>query len=57
MKDQILVGLPGKSIKPYRVDMPPVQSEAYASAVREAQSGERSLGAMLKVRDANGWVE
>jgi SNF2 family DNA or RNA helicase len=38
MKDQILVGLPEKSIKPYRVDMPPVQSEAYASAVREAQS-------------------
>jgi superfamily II DNA or RNA helicase len=49
MKDQILVGLPAKSIKPYRVDMPPAQSEAYASAVREAQSGERSPGAMLKV--------
>ena len=49
MKDQILVGLPEKDIKPYRVDMPSAQSEAYASAVREAQSGERSPGTMLKV--------
>ena len=49
MKDQILVGLPDKSIKPYRVDMPPVQSEAYARAVREAQSGDRTPATMLKV--------
>jgi superfamily II DNA or RNA helicase len=49
MKDQILVGLPAKSIKPYPVEMPLVQSEAYARAVREAQSGERTPGAMLKV--------
>jgi superfamily II DNA or RNA helicase len=49
MKDQILVGLPLKSIKPYRVNMPAAQSEAYAQAVREAQSGDRTPGAMLKV--------
>lgn len=49
MKDQILVGLPVKSIRPYRVDMPPVQSDAYARAVREAQSGDRTPGTMLKV--------
>ncbi|MFT3937633.1 DEAD/DEAH box helicase [Rhodopseudomonas sp.] len=49
MKDQILVGLPTKTIKPYRADMPRAQSEAYAHAVREAQAGDRSPGAMLKV--------
>ncbi|WP_316213434.1 DEAD/DEAH box helicase [Bradyrhizobium sp. SZCCHNR2034] len=49
MKDQILVGLPAKSVKRYRVDMPPAQCEAYAQAVREAQSGDRTPGAMLKV--------
>ncbi|MGM4877058.1 DEAD/DEAH box helicase [Bradyrhizobium sp. 956_D2_N1_5] len=49
MKEQILIGLPKKTIEPYRVDMPPVQSEAYAKAVRAAQSGERTPGAMLAV--------
>jgi superfamily II DNA or RNA helicase len=49
MKEQILVGLPTKTIKPYRVDMPAAQSEAYAKSIREAQSGERTPGAMLKV--------
>lgn len=49
MKEQILVGLPKKTIEPYRIDMPPTQSEAYAKAVRAAQSGERTPGAMLAV--------
>jgi superfamily II DNA or RNA helicase len=49
MKEQILVGLPKKTIEPYRIEMPPAQSEAYAKAVRAAQSGERTPGAMLAV--------
>ncbi|MET1046372.1 MAG: DEAD/DEAH box helicase, partial [Hyphomicrobium sp.] len=49
MKEQILVGLPEKTIESYRVDMPPAQSAAYENAVRSAQSGERTQGAMLAV--------
>jgi superfamily II DNA or RNA helicase len=49
MKEQILVGLPTKTIKPYRVAMPPAQSAAYEKAVREAQSGEPTPVKMLQV--------
>jgi superfamily II DNA or RNA helicase len=49
MKEQILVGLPPKTIESYRIDMPPAQSAAYEDAVRAAQSGERTQGAMLAV--------
>lgn len=48
MKDDILEGLPAKTVQAHSVTMPSAQAEAYSRAVREAQSGERTIGAMLK---------
>jgi superfamily II DNA or RNA helicase len=48
MKESHIQGLPTKTIVPYPTDMPGPQAEAYAQAVRVAQTGERTHGAMLK---------
>lgn len=48
MKQDILEGLPSKTVKVYPVPMPPEQSAAYASAVAAAKNGDRTMGAMLK---------
>ncbi|TKB20422.1 MAG: DEAD/DEAH box helicase [Mesorhizobium sp.] len=48
MKENHIQGLPEKRILSYATDMPSVQAEAYMDAVRVAQAGERSHGAMLK---------
>ena len=48
MKESHIEGLPTKTIKPYTAEMPGTQAQAYAEAVRTAQTGERSHGAMLK---------
>ena len=48
MKEDILEGLPTKTVSPYFITMPPIQAEAYSRAIREAQAGDRTQGAMLK---------
>lgn len=48
MKESHVEGLPEKAVKDYPTSMPAHQAEAYLAAVRAAQSGERSHGAMLK---------
>ncbi|TIM67122.1 MAG: DEAD/DEAH box helicase [Mesorhizobium sp.] len=48
MKENHIEGLPEKKILSYETDMPGAQAEAYMDAVRAAQAGERSHGAMLK---------
>lgn len=48
MKEDILEGLPPKSIEQYRVEMPPAQADAYAEAVAAARAGQRDRGSMLK---------
>lgn len=48
MKEDHLDGLPGKQVRTYETEMPAAQAEAYLDAVRIAQAGERSHGAMLK---------
>lgn len=52
MKEAILDGLPEKEVKTYRVEMPDPQADAYTEAVRAAQSGERTMGTMLKALHA-----
>jgi hypothetical protein len=48
MKEDILEGLPPKSVRTYRVEMPAPQASAYHAAVVGAKAGEQSMGAMLK---------
>ena len=48
MKENHIEGLPEKKILSYETHMPGAQAEAYMDAVRAAQAGERSHGAMLK---------
>lgn len=48
MKENHIEGLPEKKIMSYQTHMPGAQAEAYMDAVRSAQAGERSHGAMLK---------
>ncbi|MCV0394849.1 MAG: DEAD/DEAH box helicase [Rhizobiaceae bacterium] len=48
MKESHVKGLPEKAVKDYPTPMPAHQGDAYLAAVRSAQSGERSHGAMLK---------
>ncbi len=48
MKESHIRGLPEKAVKDYPTPMPVHQADAYLAAVRSAQSGERSHGAMLK---------
>jgi hypothetical protein len=48
MKENHIEGLPEKKIRSYETHMPRAQAEAYVDAVRAAQAGERSHGAMLK---------
>ncbi len=52
LKEDVLDGLPEKVIRTYPVDMPGRQAEAYGRVVRQAQAGDRSPGAMLKVLHA-----
>jgi len=47
MKDQVLEGLPSKTLKVFRREMPGVQASAYNDAVLEAQS-RQGPGKMLK---------
>ena len=52
LKEDVLDGLPEKIIRTYPMDMPGRQAEAYGRVVRQAQAGDRSPGAMLKVLHA-----
>ena len=52
LKEDVLDGLPEKVIRTYPMDMPGRQAEAYGRVVRQAQAGDRSPGAMLKVLHA-----
>ena len=48
MKDDVLVGLPKKTVIPYEVDMPTAQAEVYDDVVKTFISGgNRGRGAML----------
>ena len=51
MKDDVLEGLPKKTVVPYRTMMPSVQAQAYGEVVAGAlsQGGDRQRGAMLEV--------
>lgn len=51
MKDDVLEGLPTKTVTPYRTVMPDVQAKAYGDVVAKAlgMEGPRARGAMLEV--------
>ena len=50
MKDDVLEGLPKKSVKLYPTDMPTAQADCYAKVVKTAlAAGKRERGAMLEV--------
>lgn len=51
MKDEVLEGLPKKTVVPYPTPMPAIQAQAYGDVVSKALSSEgpRARGAMLEV--------